>query len=103
MDPVLYIIQNFCFTVHQSAKVVLKLRDRKLSNRMDGQTPSDGGGGAPSIDVNILSNHILNATLLLLDSSNMDSLSTAVKDKSDLVKKFASDSACRGRFFVNIS
>ena len=64
---------------------------------MDGQTPSDGGGGgAPSIDVNILSNHILNATLLLLDSSNMDSLSTAVKDKSDLVKKFASDSACRG-------
>ena len=70
---------------------------------MDGQTPSDGGGGAPSIDVNILSNHILNATLLLLDSSNMDSLSTAVKDKSDLVKKFASDSACRGKYLSTIS
>ena len=82
---------------------MLKFRDRKLSNRMDGQTPSDGGVGAPSIDVNILYNHTLNATLLLLDSSNMDSLSTAVKDKSDLVKKFASDSACRGQYFSTIS
>ena len=62
---------------------------------MDSQ-PQDGGGAAPpSVDVNILSNHILNATLLLLDSSNMEHLSSAVKDKADLVKKFASDAACR--------
>lgn len=64
---------------------------------MDSQ-PQDGGGAAaapPGVDVNILSNHILNATLLLLDSSNMEHLSSAVKDKADLLKKFASDAACR--------
>ena len=77
------------------AKVWKKFFRQKMESQ-EAQPPA--AAAPPGVDINVLSNHVLNATQLLLDTNNFDNLAKAVKDKGDLIRKFASDSACRGEF-----
>jgi dynein heavy chain 1 len=57
--------------------------------------PGAAGDPGSGPDLEILSKHILNATQLLLDAGDVESLKSLVKEKTDLLKKFASDPSCR--------
>ena len=59
--------------------------------------PGAAGDPGSGPDLEILSKHILNATQLLLDAGDVESLKSLVQEKTDLLKKFASDPSCRGK------
>ena len=61
--------------------------------------PGAAGDPGSGPDLEILSKHILNATQLLLDAGDVESLKSLVQEKTDLLKKFASDPSCRGKKF----
>ena len=64
---------------------------------MEGQT---GGAEPPSLDLGIISKHVLQATQLLLESGDYESLKKLIEEKAEIIKKFATDTTCRGTSFV---
>ena len=64
---------------------------------MPAAPPGAAGDPGSGPDLEILSKHILNATQLLLDAGDIESLKSLVQEKTDLLKKFASDPSCRGK------
>ena len=68
-----------------------------MSESAPAAPPGAAGDPGSGPDLEILSKHILNATQLLLDAGDVESLKSLVQEKTDLLKKFASDASCRGK------